>query len=205
MENPPRGALVDHARSILRRKHYSLRTERTYLLWMERFMAFHRHRNPKDLGPREIEAFLTHLAIQEQVAAATQNQALSAILFLYRSVLGLPLETPFNAARARTTRRIPTVLSRDETRLVLGYLTGEHQLMAQLLYGSGLRLTLALRWRAAPVHVWSASACGSRTSTSTTIRSWSANRKETTNASRSFPPVSSTPYRTISNASTAAF
>jgi integron integrase len=147
MDNLPRGGLVDHARSILRRKHYSLRTERSYVQWLERFVAFHHYRNPKDLGPREIEAFLTHLAVREQVAAATQNQALSAILFVYRSVLGIPLDTPFNAARARTTRRVPTVLSRDETRLVLGYLTGEHQLMAQLLYGSGMRLMECLRLR----------------------------------------------------------
>jgi len=146
MENPPRG-LVERASSVLRRKHYSLRTERSYLLWLERFLAFHAHRNPKDLGPREIEAFLTHLAVQEHVAAPTQNQALSAILFLYRSVLGLPFEAPVSAARARTTRRIPTVLSRDETRLVLGYLAGEYQLMAQLLYGSGLRLMECLRLR----------------------------------------------------------
>ena len=144
MDNPPRG-LVERASSVLRRKHYSLRTERSYLLWLERFLAFHAHRNPKDLGPREIEAFLTHLAVQERVAAPTQNQALSAVLFLYRSVLGLPFEAPVSAARARTTRRIPTVLSRDESRLVLGYLAGEYQLMAQLLYGSGLRLTTALR------------------------------------------------------------
>ena len=146
MDNPPRG-LVERASSVLRRKHYSLRTERSYLLWLERFLAFHAHRNPKDLGPREIEAFLTHLAVQEHVAAPTQNQALSAILFLYRSVLGLPFEAPVSAARARTTRRIPTVLSRDETRLVLGYLAGEYQLMAQLLYGSGLRLMECLRLR----------------------------------------------------------
>src|SRR3990170_1104600 len=105
MENPPRG-LVERASSVLRRKHYSLRTERSYLLWLERFLAFHRHRNPKGFGP--------------------------------------PFEAPVSAARARTTRRIPTVLSRDETRLVLGYLAGEYQLMAQLLYGSGLRLTPAL-------------------------------------------------------------
>lgn len=143
MDNPPRG-LVERASSVLRRKHYSLRTERSYLLWLERFLAFHRHRNPKDFGPSEVEAFLTYLAVQERVAAPTQNQALSAILFLYRSVLGLPFEAPVSAARARTTRRIPTVLSRDETRLVLGYLAGEYQLMAQLLYGSGLRLTPAL-------------------------------------------------------------
>jgi len=139
--------LVGHARSILRRKHYSLRTERTYIQWLERFLEFHHHRNPKALGPHEVEAFLTYLAVHERVAAPTQNQALSAILFLYRSVLGLPFEAPLSAARARTTRRIPTVLSREETRLVLGYLAGEYQLMSQLLYGSGLRLMECLRLR----------------------------------------------------------
>jgi integron integrase len=142
----PRG-LVPHARSILRRKHYSLRTEHSYSLWLERFLEFHHHRDPKQLGPHDIETFLTHLAVNERVAAATQNQALSAILFLYRSVLALPLDVPFNAVRARTTRRIPTVLSRDETRLVIGYLAGDYQLMAQLLYGSGLRLMECLRLR----------------------------------------------------------
>jgi integron integrase len=146
MDSPPHG-LLDRARSILRRKHYSLRTERSYLLWLERFLVFHHHRNPKALGPREIESFLTHLAVTEQVAAATQNQALSAILFLYRSVLGVSLDVPFSAVRARTTRRIPTVLTREEVRLVLGYLAGEHQLMGQLLYGSGLRLMECLRLR----------------------------------------------------------
>ncbi len=146
MDEPPRG-LVQLARTILRRKHYSLRTERSYTLWLERFLEFHHHRDPKGLGQHEIEAFLTHLAVQERVAAATQNQALSAILFLYRSVLALPIDVPFNAVRARTTRRIPTVLSRDEARLVIGYLAGEHQLMVQLLYGSGLRLMECLRLR----------------------------------------------------------
>jgi integron integrase len=146
MENPP-FRVLDRARSTLRRKHYSLRTERSYLLWIDRFLAFHHYRQPLQLSRPEVEAFLTHLAVHERVAAATQNQALSAIQFLYRSVLGQPLETPVSAARARTTRRIPTVLSRDEVRLVLGYLTGEHQLMAQLLYGSGLRLMECLRLR----------------------------------------------------------
>ena len=146
MENPPYG-LVEHARDVLRRKHYSLRTERSYLLWVKRFLAFHHQRNPKDLGPQHIEAFLTHLAVHERVAGPTQNQALSAILFLYRSVLRQPLDGPLSAIRARYTRRIPTVLSRDEVRLVLGYLAGDHQLMAQLLYGSGLRLMECLRLR----------------------------------------------------------
>ncbi|HMK09867.1 MAG TPA: integron integrase, partial [Anaerolineales bacterium] len=121
--------------------------ERTYLLWLERFLAFHHHRNPKDLAAHQIEAFLTHLALEERVAAPTQNQALSAILFLYRTVLRQPIDFPVNAARARSTRRIPTVLSRDEVRLLLGYLSGEYQLMSQLLYGSGLRLMECLRLR----------------------------------------------------------
>jgi integron integrase len=139
--------VLDRARAILRRKHYSLRTEKSYLLWIDRFLAFHTYRLPDRLGTPEIESFLTHLAVHERVAAATQNQALSAIQFLYRVVLGQPLETPLSAARARPTRRIPTVLSRDEVRLLLGYLSGEHHLMAQLLYGSGLRLMECLRLR----------------------------------------------------------
>jgi integron integrase len=143
----PRRELLDRARSILRRKHYSLQTERSYLQWVERLLAFHPNRNPAGLGPREVEAFLTHLAVREHVAGPTQNQALSAILFFFRTVLETPLDMRVDATRARTVRRIPTVLSRDETRLVLGYLTGEHLLMAQLLYGSGLRLMECLRLR----------------------------------------------------------
>jgi len=145
-DNLPAG-LVERARSVLRRRHYSLRTERSYLLWLKRFLAYHHHRNPKDLQPRDVEAFLSHLATHDHVAAPTQNQALSAILFLYRAVLGLPFDTPLSATRARTLRRIPTVLSRDEARLVLGHLSGDHQLMALLLYGSGLRLMECLRLR----------------------------------------------------------
>jgi len=146
MQRPPFGTL-DRARAILRRKHYSLRTEKSYLLWIDRFLAFHHYRNPTALGQPEIEAFLSHLAVHDRVAAATQNQALSALLFLYRSVVGQQLDLAFNAVRARARHRIPTVLSRDEVRLVLGYLIGEHQLMAQLLYGSGLRLMECLRLR----------------------------------------------------------
>ncbi len=144
--NLPDG-LVERAQSVLRRKHYALRTERSYLLWLERFLDFHHRRNPRSLQLKDVEAFLTHLAIDDHVAAATQNQALSAIQFLYRFVLAAPLETPVDATRARTPRRVPTVLSRDEVRLILGYLSGDHQIMAQLLYGSGLRLMECLRLR----------------------------------------------------------
>jgi len=145
-DNLPSG-LIERAQSVLRRKHYALRTERSYLLWLQRFLAFHHQRNPNSLQLKDVEAFLTHLAVRDHVAAATQNQALSAIQFLYRFVLGVPLETPVDAIRARSPRRVPTVLSREEARLVLGYLTGDHQIMGQLLYGSGLRLMECLRLR----------------------------------------------------------
>lgn len=139
--------LLDHTRTILRRKHYSPRTERAYLSWIRRFLRFHGLRHPKDLQPAEIEDFLSHLAVHEKVAAPTQNQALCAILFLYKEVLATPIDHDLHAVRARVPRRIPTVLSRDEARLVLGFLSGRHKLVAQILYGGGLRLMECLRLR----------------------------------------------------------
>jgi integron integrase len=139
--------LLDHVRAVLRRKHYSLRTEETYVGWVKRFVLFHGKRHPRELGLPEVEAFLTDLAVQQHVAASTQNQALSALLFLYAEVLQQPLEGPIHAVRAKQTEHLPTVLTRDEVIRVLDALTGVHQLMGKLLYGSGLRLMECVRLR----------------------------------------------------------
>jgi len=131
---------------VLRRKHYSYRTEQAYVDWLRRFIL-HGKRHPQEMGAQEIEAFLTHLAVHENVAASTQNQALQAILFLYREVLGREITQPIQALRARKPKRLPTVLTRPEVQTLLSYLSSTHLLIAQLLYGSGLRLMEALRLR----------------------------------------------------------
>ncbi len=132
--------LLDQVREAIQRKHYSPRTAESYIHWIKRFIFFHNKRHPDELGEREIEAFLTHLAVAGRVAASTQNQALSALLFLYRVVLNRKLNLSFNVVRAGRPRRLPTVLTREEVHRVLDHLTGTYQLMARLLYGSGLRL-----------------------------------------------------------------
>ena len=139
--------LLDQVRDHIRARHYSIRTERSYVSWIVRFIRFHGLRHPRDLGAPEVEAFLTHLAVSEGVAASTQNQARSALLLLYRAVLGLPLPALDDVVAAKMPRRLPTVLTRAEVRAVLGHLDGEHALMARLLYGSGLRLLECLRLR----------------------------------------------------------
>jgi integron integrase len=143
--NTPR--LLDQVRAVLRRKHYSLRTEEAYVGWIKRFVLFHGKRHPRELGLPEVEAFLTDLAVQQHVAASTQNQALSALLFLYAEVLQQPLEGPIHSVRAKQSHQLPTVLTRDEVVRVLDALSGVHQLMAKLLYGSGLRLMECVRLR----------------------------------------------------------
>lgn len=142
---PPR--LLDRVRQALRRKHYALRTEEAYVAWIRRYILFHNKRHPQDLGMPEVNAFLTDLAVNQHVAASTQNQALSALSFLYEEVLQQPLSGPLTAVRARQPQRLPVVLTRAEARRVLDALTGVHQLMAQLLYGSGLRLMECARLR----------------------------------------------------------
>ncbi|MEM4302228.1 MAG: phage integrase N-terminal SAM-like domain-containing protein [Candidatus Caldarchaeum sp.] len=111
--------LLDQVSEAIRRKHYSSRTEETYVHWIKRFILFHDKRHPKDMGAAEVEAFLTHLAVQEKVAASTQNQAYSALLFLYRHVLNQPLDMPLDVVRAKKPEHLPTVLSRDEVRCPL--------------------------------------------------------------------------------------
>ena len=142
---PPK--LLDRVQYALRRKHYSYHTEQAYIQWIKRFILFHNKRHPKEMGAPEIEAFLTRLAVEEHVAASTQNQALSALLFLYREVLGQEPDIAIHAVRAKKPKRLPTVLTREEVQRVLAHLSGVHLLMAQLLYGSGLRLMECLRLR----------------------------------------------------------
>jgi len=124
-----------------------LRTEEAYVGWIRRFILFHQKRHPQTLGTPEVEAFLTDLAVNQHVAASTQNQALSALLFLYSTVLEQPLTGPLTSVRAKQPQRLPTVLTREEVRRVLDALAGVHQVMAQLLYGSGLRLMECVRLR----------------------------------------------------------
>ena len=108
----PQKKLLDQVRDVLRTKHYSLRTEESYVDWITRYVRFHQLRHPRDLGLAEIEAFLSHLAVDGQVAAATQNQARSAILFLYREVLAMPIDGPRDVVQAKTPHRLPTVLTK---------------------------------------------------------------------------------------------
>lgn len=142
----PRG-LLEAVRGKLRAKHYSSRTEAAYLGWVRRFIHEHRGRHPRELGGREVEAFLTRLALRDHVAASTQNQALSALLFLYREVLQLKLPWMENVVRAKRPRRLPTVLSVVEVRAVLELMQGRPRLLAGLLYGTGMRLMEGLRLR----------------------------------------------------------
>jgi integron integrase len=146
MEPRPKKRL-DHVRDAIRLKHYSRHTEEAYVTWIKRYIFFHGTRHPKDMGAAEIEAFLTHLAVQQKVAASTQHQALSALLFLYRDVLRQPLDGPIDAIRTRKPRRLPTVLTTEETLQVIGALSGTSALMAKLLYGTGMRLMECLRLR----------------------------------------------------------
>jgi integron integrase len=144
-EGPPR--LLDRVRAELRLRHYSPRTEESYVHWVRRYVLFHGKQHPLALGAPEIAAFLSHLACEGGVAAATQNQALNALVFLYRHVLGQALGELEGLVRAQRPRHLPVVLSRREVRALLGRLEGEPHLVASLLYGAGLRLLecLALR------------------------------------------------------------
>jgi integron integrase len=139
--------LFDVAREKMRTRHMAYRTEQAYLQWIRRYIAFHDRRHPRDLGGPEVEQFLTHLAVERKVSASTQSQALQALLFLYRVVLAVDLPWLENVTRATRPRRLPVVLGRAEVRTLLGNLDGTPALVANLLYGSGLRLLEALRLR----------------------------------------------------------
>ena len=139
--------LLDQVRARIRVKHYSIRTEDQYVQWIKRFIFFHGKRHPRDLGAADVEAFLSDLAVNGRVAASTQNQALSALLFLYREVLEITLPWLDNVTRAKPSQRMPVVLTPAEVRAVLDRMDGVYGLMARLLYGTGMRLMECVRLR----------------------------------------------------------
>ena len=139
--------LLDQVREVLRYHHYALKTEKAYVGWIKQFVLFSDKRHPREMGKKEIERFLTHLAINKNVAAATQNQAFNAILFLYKHVLDMPLGDKIDSVRTQKARKLPTVLSKNEVSALLGVMSGSNQLMAKLMYGCGLRLSETVRLR----------------------------------------------------------
>ena len=141
-----RSKFLDHVREVIRTNHFSYSTEKTYISWIYRFITFHDKRHPKEMGGKEIADFLTNLAVERKVSASTQNQSLNALVFLYKKVLKIPLDN-FDFKHARIGKRLPVVLSRDETHKVISNLQGEFHLMASILYGSGLRLSECLNLR----------------------------------------------------------
>src|ERR1700739_3713830 len=143
----PLVGLLAAARERMRTRHLALRTEQAYLQWLQRYVEFHRGRDPRAPGAGGGEQFLTHLAVHRKVGAATQNQALQALLFLYRHVLDIELPWLDGVTRATHERKLPVVLSRAEVRALLAQLQGTSWLVASLLYGSGLRLMEAMRLR----------------------------------------------------------
>ena len=145
MDGKPR--LLDQMRERIRLKHYSIRTERVYCEWVKRFIRFHQYRHPLDMGAPEIEAFLTELAVKRNVSASTQNQALSALLFLYKEVLAVDLPWLADVVRAKKPQRLPVVLTIEEVRSILALLEGGPWLVCSLLYGTGMRLMEVLRLR----------------------------------------------------------
>ncbi|MFC3606737.1 integron integrase [Stutzerimonas tarimensis] len=145
MDGKPK--LLDRLREQIRLRHYSIRTEAAYVHWAGAFIRFHRMRHPQEMGAAEVEQFLSHLAVDRHVSASTQNQALAALLFLYKQVLGVQLPWLDDVVRAKRPDRLPVVLSVDETRRLLACLDGEVGLVAGLLYGAGLRLLEAVRLR----------------------------------------------------------
>jgi len=146
-KTPDKPKLLDQMCQKIRFKHYSIRTEQAYVDWARRYILFHGKRHPKALGAAELEAFLTHLAVVRKVSASTQNQARSALLFLYKEVLGIKLPWLDGVVTAKKGKRLPVVLTQHEARSLLGELSGTNWLVASLLYGSGLRLLEALRLR----------------------------------------------------------
>jgi integron integrase len=146
MQNRPL-RLLDEVRNRLRLKHYSLRTEKVYVYWIRRYILENGKTHPRELGGLAVEAFLSRLATKDQVSASTQNQALSALLFLYREVLSIDLPWMENVVRAKQSRKLPVVLSKSQTVLLLSKMSGRDWLAASLLYGAGLRLMEALRLR----------------------------------------------------------
>ena len=143
----PKAKLLDQVREVLRVKHYSIHTEDAYVGWIKRFIFFHGKRHPREMGAAQVQAFLSDLAVKGEVSASTQNQALNSLVFLYSEVLHQELGWMNELVRAKRPKRVPTVMSKEEVRRVLAAMTGTTQLMARLLYGTGMRLMECLRLR----------------------------------------------------------
>jgi len=139
--------LLEQVRDEIRTRHYSIRTEQAYVQWIKRFILFHDTRHPSEMGAREISAYLTHLAVEQKLAASSQNQCLNALVFLYKNVLQIELPDFSGFTRAKMPKRMPVVLHKDEISLLMAQLSGQQKIIAGLLYGSGLRLMEALRLR----------------------------------------------------------
>ncbi|GAC1659300.1 MAG: integron integrase [Acidobacteriaceae bacterium] len=150
-ECPPKPKLLDQVQRLIRAKHYSLRTERAYLFWIRRYILFHGKRHPASMGKAEVEAFLSHLATDKHVAASTQNQALSALLLLYRNVLEVQLPWLDGLTRAKKPRRLPVVLTTEEVGRLLAQMEGTVGLFMRLLYGTGMRIMECCRLRVTDV------------------------------------------------------
>jgi integron integrase len=150
--HPKAPRLLDQLRDKIRLKHYSIRTEQAYTEWAKRFVLFHKKRHPREMGAAEVESFLTHLAVEGKVCASTQNQAKSALLFLYREVLAIELPWLDEVTKAKVSRRLPVVLTAQEVRRLLDKMSGESGLMARLLYGTGMRVMEGVRLRVKDVH-----------------------------------------------------
>ena len=140
--------LLEKMQNTLRRKHYAYRTEKTYLDWARRYILFHNKRHPQEMGVPEIETYLTYLAVERNVSASTQNQALAGIIFLYTQVLKIEIDPKeINASRAKRPQKLPVVLSKEEAHKIISLMVGTHKLMTQILYGGGLRLMEVIRLR----------------------------------------------------------
>jgi len=145
--SPHKPKLLDLVRQAIRTKHYSLRTEQAYVQWVKRYILYHNKRHPQDMAEKEINQYLTYLAVQKNVASSTQNQALCAIIFLYREVLKRDIGDLEGLVWAKKPKKLPVVLTRDEVKALLAELSGMNRIMATILYGAGLRHTECLRLR----------------------------------------------------------
>ena len=153
MEMSQSSTLLGRLREVIRYKHYSIRTEQSYVEWVRRFVSFHGRRHPREMGAEEVRAFLGYLAVELKVAASTHQQALSALLFLYREVLGVDLPWLADLDRPKKPKRTPVVLSRGEVERLLAVMEGTHALMARLLYGTGMRLMECERLRVKDIDI----------------------------------------------------